>query len=71
MIERGAAQDAGRSAEYDSEFIQSTVASLVESHTAYLEAIERVLGAPAKTLTRLDSNTARAWGSAVQKFRPA
>jgi len=40
---------------------------IVTTQTAYLDAIEHVLGVPAGSLTRTDTQTAQAWIIAMRK----
>ena len=47
-------------------------AAIVAIHAAYLDAIERVLGAPANSLRRSDASAAASWGNLVkgQEWKP-
>lgn len=42
------------------------IADIITTHAAYMEAIERVLGAPARALERVDADAVRAWVTAVR-----
>lgn len=46
--------------------LRSAVEAIVETHAAYLEAIERVLGVPPGSLVRADADTVMAWATALQ-----
>lgn len=53
------------------DFVKKVVADIVAVHAAYMDAIERVLGAPTKSLYRADEKTASGWVSAVQDIHHA
>lgn len=45
------------------------IAAIVTTHAAYMEAIERVLGAPPNSLYRVDAEAVRIWVELVQNQR--
>jgi AcrR family transcriptional regulator len=49
---------------------QGSLEEIVATHAAYLEAIERTLGAPPNTLDRADHGAVRAWVAALQSAQP-
>jgi AcrR family transcriptional regulator len=48
-----------------------TIAGIVATHTAYMEAVERVLGAPINSLRRTDAEAVKVWVNALQDNDPA
>lgn len=61
--ERG---DAARSAADGDAQTQDIVSEIVAIHAAFMDAVERALGAPQACLYRADAGVARAWVNAVQ-----
>ena len=53
--------------ESDSQCINEIVQSIVTVHAAYMDAIERVLGAPPHCLYRADEDVARMWVTALRE----
>jgi len=45
---------------------QQYVEGVVAAHTAYMDAIERVLGAPSGSLYRVDAETVRGWAAVLR-----
>lgn len=48
----------------------SSIEGIVATHAAYLEAIERVIGAPPNSLDRTDVDAVMAWVTALQPAQP-
>lgn len=46
------------------------IAAVVTTHAAYMEAIERVLGAPSQSLYRIDAAAAQTWVSSLRDNAP-
>ncbi len=53
--------------EHDKDCLDEIVDSIVDVHAAYMDAIERVLGAPANCLYRADAEMARLWVNVMRK----
>ena len=49
---------------------RSSIEGIVATHAAYMEAIERVLGAPPNSLYRADAEAAMVWVTALQPAQP-
>jgi AcrR family transcriptional regulator len=50
---------------------RGSIDGIVATHAAYMEAIERVLGAPANSLYRADTEAVKVWVTALQPGPPA
>jgi AcrR family transcriptional regulator len=48
-----------------------TVKEMITTHSAHMEAIERYLGIPARTLHRVDARTVNSWIVALRRADPA
>ena len=49
---------------------RSSIEEIVATHAAYMEAMERVLGAPPNSLDRADAEAVRGWVMALQPAQP-
>jgi AcrR family transcriptional regulator len=50
----------------DEAHVQQTIHQIVATHAAFIDAVERVLGAPEKCLYRADVSTTQAWVNAMR-----
>lgn len=53
--------------EHDERCIDEIIDSIVDVHAAYMDAIERMLGAPTNSLYRADAEMARLWVNIMRK----
>ncbi len=64
-------ESGGATESHAGRFIGDIVGSIVATHAAYMDAIERVLGAPPNSLYRTDAEAVKVWVAAVRGYDPA